>query len=693
MSSSAVNQPRIVARWQGNIQGRHRTYATREPGGLGALLSGPNSEETISVNIALREELAGSNGKHRTVVESIDWSSTVGDLYYENRDGSRAPAGNGGGKQISFTEEELASGPVAADAERLQQLEQEVNRARAEVDQVVQRKKGVAQRLLQAKKPERELPGSAEFDAALNTLRAALAQRGANDQETNNAYKSVADALETIANAINDDLIAKTQDWQRDLNASMAGIANPNATEADRRAAGEEMQSAYVRKFKENQDTYTSNYDWFGSRSELASAEEELATARKQLRDAEQRLAEGNTRTVGASADAGVRTEPGTGKRFAYVQFALSETDKLDFPIEISSLELANFRSMDIRTQPGEQVQHQSRIPILGLGFQGEAEAEPGGATVTYRKSQKSGSPGLIGGGEDDVSVSFIRTPKPVRYDASIASVSEIPPDSLPRFDMLGVKLAEGVWGRWSADWIDEYPDRTDEKPLDAAFSDSQHFRFMNVLSAYVETPDGVTIKNGDTLPIGPNGEYVNAGKSALVIVPVPVGPPPIIVPVPIPFGDRDFKMLSSSMKIAVDGVEVMIFEQAYGAQTRAPEASTDVAGFWFPPIWTSLRLAIAADGRTAMEMFDYSYFPQHFVFENGAFRQATNEDPITWGSSGWGKLEEGPSYFMFDPAGAEEWWRNSQPFLDFEKGSKRGNPWAIKYGRPFWDGSTATQP
>lgn len=689
----AANENKVVARWQGTIQGRHRQYATREPGGFGALLSGPNSVETISVKVALREERVGNTGKHRTVVESIDWSSSLGDLYYQNSDGSTVPAGKGGSKQVTFTEEELTRGPAAADAERLQQLQNQVDEARAEVDQAEQKKQAVVQKLLHARKPERAIPGSGEFDAALNKLRAASVQHGAQDEKTDAAYRSVTDALSKIQSAMTSDLERQSQDWQRDLAAPTAVLSNPNASEADKRAASGAIQ-AYSDKIKEAADAYSSTYEGFTSRYDLVSADADLAMAQKQLRDAEQQLADAKAeRTVGASADAGVRVEPGTGKRVAYVQFALNETHKLDFPIEVLTLELANIRGMDIRTQPSEPVTHQPRIPLLGLGFKGEAEAKPGGATIIYQKSQKTGSPGLIGGGEDDVSVTFTRTPEPVRYDASVASVSEIPAYSLPALDMLGVQVGEGVWGRWSAKWIDEYRGRTGENPLDAAFSDSQHFRFMNVLSAYIETPDGVTITQGECLPTGPHGEYINAGKSALIIVPVTAPPPyPPIVPVPIPFGDREFKTLGSSMKITVDGVEVMIFEQVYGAQTRAPELSTTVPGNWFPPIWTSLRLAIAADGRTAMEMFDYSYFPQHFVFENGAYRDETIEDPVTWGSYGWDKLEEGPNYFMFDPAGAEEWWRMKArvTWLPYAKGSMKGNPWAIKSGSPIWDRSPA---
>src|SRR5688572_23732386 len=100
---------RTVARWTGTITMRIRNYATREPGGaFGTALSGPNSVEDSTAQVEIREEADEVDGAERTVIESVTWSSKVGDLYYQNKDGSRVGAGPGGSGGGSYSEADLA---------------------------------------------------------------------------------------------------------------------------------------------------------------------------------------------------------------------------------------------------------------------------------------------------------------------------------------------------------------------------------------------------------------------------------------------------------------------------------------------------------------------------------------------------------------------------------------------------------
>src|SRR5438309_1261012 len=86
----------VVARWYGTVDRSSVAYATREPSGFGMGLSSPNFKEETQVHVVLREEIHPVLGA-RTVIEHLSWSSRVSDLYYLNKDGSRVPAGTGGG--------------------------------------------------------------------------------------------------------------------------------------------------------------------------------------------------------------------------------------------------------------------------------------------------------------------------------------------------------------------------------------------------------------------------------------------------------------------------------------------------------------------------------------------------------------------------------------------------------------------
>ena len=93
---------RTVARWYGRFDHNVEQYATREPGLFGMALSGAHYRQVARGNVVLREEVDDVLGLSRTVPESFSWDSAVSDLYYVNKDGSRVPAGDGGGGGASF---------------------------------------------------------------------------------------------------------------------------------------------------------------------------------------------------------------------------------------------------------------------------------------------------------------------------------------------------------------------------------------------------------------------------------------------------------------------------------------------------------------------------------------------------------------------------------------------------------------
>lgn len=670
----SVEEKIMVAHWIGTITGRQQHYAKREPGGFGLALSLPNRVEHVTVEVKLREERDPRTGAVDTVVELVSWNETVNDLYYQNEDGSRVAAGEGGSLDVTFNEHDLAARAGQPDSGWLDSMRDEIVRARERLDAAEQQHREAAEKALAMKRPEGSLAGMEAFESGLQGFRQALARDGAHADTTLQAQRQLQDALTSVAQAFQAELEAEQKKFMPLVEGYNATLTDPNASDADKLAATEAVVEL-SRKMQEMVTAATARWDWPNAWYELAATEAALRLARDDLQDLERRLAQAQARPPAkAHAQAGIRYDTATGKRVAFVDFSLGDLEQLRVPIQVIPLKLEGFTT--VLEDHAERREIEACIPLLGRGFKGEAEVRGREAVITYKDARAAGEPGLIGGGEGEVRVEFTRIPAPVRYSASVASVSEIPAYSLPALDMMGLQLTEQALGHWDPAWVDEYATYTDANPIDAAFSDRKHFRFMHVLSAYVETGDGITISGGDFLVMGPNGEQTAAGESVALV------------------GAREFQALASSMKITVDGVEVMIFEQVYGAQTLGPDMSTTIAGGWFPPIWTALRIGVSADGRIVREMFDYSYFPQHFVFEESAYRWATVEEPVPWGHHGWGKLQEGPAYFMFDPIAAEDWWRGKQRIdIVDPKASVKGNPWGIEAANPLTDRSPAVHP
>jgi hypothetical protein len=218
--------------------------------------------------------------------------------------------------------------------------------------------------------------------------------------------------------------------------------------------------------------------------------------------------------------------------------------------------------------------------------------------------------------------------------------------------------------------------------PSTGAFSNSHHFRFMNVLAVFVETPDHKHITRHDFLPQGRHGERTEYSSSAFGM------------------SAKIFPPIQGMRKITVDGIDVMVFGQTVGSETPAPSLSHLDK---FPPIWTSLRIGLSADGRRALEVFDYSYFPHHQILEDGVFRFGIDENERDWSELGWGPLDfdasltdgaplwslPGMRHWPIAVAGSapseaarkalEEWWRMTQgQITKGQQKSAQGNPWDI---------------
>jgi hypothetical protein len=148
---------------------------------------------------------------------------------------------------------------------------------------------------------------------------------------------------------------------------------------------------------------------------------------------------------------------------------------------------------------------------------------------------------------------------------------------------------------------------------LDKSFSDSKKFRFMNVLWSFIDTTkDKQTIAKADSVDMGPRGKYSTDGMSAIIA------------------GSTNFATLRPPPKrFEIEGMNVIVFEQTYGSKTNAPLVFGPVQGLppSFPPIWTTLRIAMSADGTKKYEIADFSYFPHHFFFIDGEYVKETVEN------------------------------------------------------------------
>jgi hypothetical protein len=87
---------------------------------MGMGLVRPNHVQTTDVAVTLREEIDVETGLRQTVVEQMNWTSQVSELYYINPDGSHIPAGAGGSFSRSFSEQDVKGD---ADASTVANLE------------------------------------------------------------------------------------------------------------------------------------------------------------------------------------------------------------------------------------------------------------------------------------------------------------------------------------------------------------------------------------------------------------------------------------------------------------------------------------------------------------------------------------------------------------------------------------------
>src|SRR5205085_11244773 len=142
--------------------------AMREPGGFGMAMSSPNTMQESRGAGVIREEISNF-GARRAVVESITWSSSVGDLYYQNKDGSTVAAGGGGGGSASITEQDLSGNKPSINPQAQQSAEQRLQDTRRQLDDAQQRLNQEKQKLADAQ-PDAALSAEAPVQEYIKVM-------------------------------------------------------------------------------------------------------------------------------------------------------------------------------------------------------------------------------------------------------------------------------------------------------------------------------------------------------------------------------------------------------------------------------------------------------------------------------------------------------------------------------------------
>jgi Cyclic nucleotide-binding domain len=178
-----------------------------------------------------------------------------------------------------------------------------------------------------------------------------------------------------------------------------------------------------------------------------------------------------------------------------------------------------------------------------------------------------------------------------MRFEASITSVSWIPSESISGMFKTGFSVG-------ASHFDDPPPDVLQN--LDGLFV-AEAFRFANHLAAWIE------VRNGHIVDAG------YAGRGYISRTTFGWGPHREVT-----FQPAAFPELRTDPEITATGAR---FSQTTGGRTGAPMPRAVRGKPFFqwlaPTVWTTLTLAIGADGSARGEMTGASSFPRHWIYDN----------------------------------------------------------------------------
>lgn len=408
-------QYRTIARWYGQMSGQARSYARREPGGFGLALSSPNSVQKTRARVVLREEVDDITGWQHTIVESFSWASSISDLYYENKDGSRAGAGNGGSGFASYSEEQLFGDRVPPSPQQVQDLQRQAQEARASIEDA-EREKAEAEADL---RQTLTAPLSNELSQPMHQLQQARSQYEALTRNPSVAPRQIDEASVRLekARVTFDAALKKHSEQVQELYSGRIQrlakvLQDPKASETEKAKAAKEMQEVSER-MGEEMNSLSLVTERLAALERVRSAQTQLEDAQRALSIQKRRWNEAHTqRTPKASADVSIDKNPKSGNQMVSIQFHVDDKKLLEFPIDMIPLKLVGFETQLDRLERTSIVKA-SMPRTSGISFSGRADMNNPDDPVTIRVSEQDqgGAQGLVGGGEWNTSSTFTRVP------------------------------------------------------------------------------------------------------------------------------------------------------------------------------------------------------------------------------------------------------------------------------------------
>ena len=404
-----------VARWYGEMSGTGRSYATHEPGGWDF---SPNQVKTTNARVVLREDVNKLNGAHHTVVESLSWSSTFGDLYYRNKDGTTVPAGSGGSGSGSYIESELIGEIVPLAAEQRKSFDDRIQEAAARVEAARKRMRETQAKkdALPAAAPPAASPAADDFPAQLQRAseeyQAILTRRDATAGERDQAQKKLQDVTQKFQKRA-EELQEVQKGRQEEMEKQIAVLQDTGATEAQREAASQELDRLQLENMAQLNSLMAMalgpqavmerelEHDLDEAKRELEDAEQDLRQAQNDLRRME------NRRNPRARAEARVLKRD--GKIDASVAFTVEDDKLVEYQADITPLDRVGFRTV-LKTDYSPTKIYASMPGLNGLRFSGSKKvSDEKAAIIEDSEEHQGGEPGIIGGGESSRKIRFRR--------------------------------------------------------------------------------------------------------------------------------------------------------------------------------------------------------------------------------------------------------------------------------------------
>jgi hypothetical protein len=422
-SGPAADDPRpawtTVARWYGTLAERNHSYATREPGGFGLALSRPNAQHNSDARVVIGEELS-NYGARRAIVESIVWSSSVADQYYQNKDGSKVAAGSGGGGGGTITEADLVGTAPGAAADATQSAEQRVADARQQLRDAEQR---LAEAKGQSPRPPADNAGAAaaaaepeelkKYRAAMQAYAAAEAAASRNPAD----LEKVREQRDKAAQAYNDWVVKRSAElaakYTKGLEAKAQKLADPALSDQEKAKLVKEMQ-AIGEQYAAEVEQFSDVSETMAAQQQTGELERDVAAARRELLAALGDLQELNAPPRAAQAHVNIADEQGpdgpTGKTRVALTFSLEDKKLTRFPVDVIPLELLGFDTV-LKKKYEPQNWSASRAVTAFDGETVVMSLDDDTVTIKSSSSKKSGEPGLVGGGEWTRNATFTRVP------------------------------------------------------------------------------------------------------------------------------------------------------------------------------------------------------------------------------------------------------------------------------------------